>query len=220
MILHAITIQPVPLFTKAKDGCRPYVDVYSGDHMVYTSRNPDYYAIKLFKTQDGKVTIQLFDVAVRGDITIVLFHARQNLGRIVGIKIATLYFYSGFVPAQDTSIIFDKNDLDDAPDIGCSFRVCLNFSIASNQDDKKLDKNKACSWETQTSNRPCPSTLFENPREMDEILDHFKVAAALPKQVQLFCISLTCITNSFVTININTNSWATEPKKPGMPGIV
>ena len=34
LVLKSLTAQPVPLFTKARDGCRPYVEVYSNGAMV------------------------------------------------------------------------------------------------------------------------------------------------------------------------------------------
>ena len=34
LVLRSLLVQPVPLFTKARDGCRPYVEIYSNGAMV------------------------------------------------------------------------------------------------------------------------------------------------------------------------------------------
>lgn len=47
---------------------------------------------------------------------------------------------------------------------------------------KNLDKTKVCPWEADTGARPCPSSLFESPMEMDEILEQFRNAGALPRE--------------------------------------
>lgn len=175
LVLHSITIQPVPLFTKARDGCRPYVDVYSGGSLVCTTRNTEYYSIRLYNVAEGKVMIQFPNVIVRGDITIVMFHARQQLGRVIGIKIASIYFHSGFLPTDETSLIFGKSDMDDAPDIGGSFKALLNFEFANSKEEKSTNlKNHSYLWESKQSYKPSPSVLFESALEMEETLQNFR----------------------------------------------
>jgi hypothetical protein len=34
LVLRSLLVQPVPLFNKARDGCRPYVEIYSNGAMV------------------------------------------------------------------------------------------------------------------------------------------------------------------------------------------
>lgn len=37
LVLRSLLVQPVPLFTRARDGCRPYVEIYSNGAMVSNS---------------------------------------------------------------------------------------------------------------------------------------------------------------------------------------
>ena len=34
LVLRSLLVQPVPMFTRARDGCRPYVEIYSNGAMV------------------------------------------------------------------------------------------------------------------------------------------------------------------------------------------
>lgn len=52
--LVSLTIRPVPLFTKARDGCRPYVEVYNEDRLLLSTMH-DYERLHLFTVHEGKV---------------------------------------------------------------------------------------------------------------------------------------------------------------------
>ncbi|XP_015603021.1 cyclin-G-associated kinase [Cephus cinctus] len=176
LVLRSLLLQPVPLFTRAKDGCRPYVEIYSNGALVFSTRRPDYDEMKLFGIMEGKICLILGDATVRGDVTVVVFHARQQLGRVMGIKIASVYFHTGYVPLTESTLIFEKHNLDDAPEIGGKFRVVLNVMI-----DEDTGKSPAilAPWDADSSPKPSPDPLFGSTLEMEETLENFRTTTEL-----------------------------------------
>ncbi|KAL6259571.1 hypothetical protein P5V15_009489 [Pogonomyrmex californicus] len=171
LILRSVIIQPVPLFTRARDGCRPYIEIYSNGALVFTTKKANYEEMKLFGMMEGKVCLILGDAAVRGDVTLVIYHARQQLGRVIGIKIASVHFHTGYVPITESTMTFEKRDLDDAPEIGGKFRIVLNVMIG--EENSKLSRVPA-PWEAEMSVKPMPDPLFGSTLEMEETLENFR----------------------------------------------
>ncbi|KAG7212508.1 hypothetical protein KM043_012818 [Ampulex compressa] len=170
LILRSLLIQPVPLFTRAKDGCRPYIEIYSNGALVFSTKRPEYEEMRLFGMMEGKVCLILGDATVRGDVTIVIFHARQQLGRVIGIKIASMHFHTGYVPLTESALTFKKRDLDDIPEVGGKFRVVINVIIG--EENAKLARVPA-PWEAESS-APTPDPLFGSTLEMEETLENFR----------------------------------------------
>ncbi|XP_014481590.1 PREDICTED: cyclin-G-associated kinase [Dinoponera quadriceps] len=195
LVLRSITMQPVPRFTRAKDGCRPYVEVYCNGALVFTTRKPNYEEMRLFSMMEGKVRLKLGDVTVRGDITIIVYHARQQLGRVIGIKMTSLHFHTGymcFTESESTSecamspegamtsestwtsegtLTSEKCDLDDAPEVGGKFHMMLH--VVKTEENPKLSRIPA-PWEAETSVKPVPDPLFGSTLEMEETLENFR----------------------------------------------
>ncbi|XP_034946030.1 cyclin-G-associated kinase [Chelonus insularis] len=173
--LRSLLLQPVPLFTRAKDGCRPYVDIYSNGALVFSTKKAEYEDMKLFDMMEGKACLILGDATVRGDVTIVVFHARQQLGRVIGIKIASFHFHTGYISPSENTLTFEKQDLDDTPDVGGKFKIMLNVIIG--EENSKPSRIPA-PWEVEASNdqdlRPDP--LFGSTLEMEETLENFRTS--------------------------------------------
>lgn len=179
LVFRSVVIQPVPLFTRARDGCRPYIEIYSNGALVFTTKKAIYEEMKLFGMMEGKICLILGDAAVRGDVTIMIHHARQQLGRVIGIKIASLHFHTGYVPIIESALTFENRDLDDAPEIGGKFRIVLNVMIG--EENSKLSRVPA-PWEAETCVNLVPDPLFGSPLEMEETLENFRTALR-PKEI-------------------------------------
>ena len=119
----------------------------------------------------GKVSLALGNATVRGDVTLVIFHARQQLGRMIGIKIASVHFHTGYIPHTESELIFKKKDLDDAPEIGGNFSVILN--IAMSEENSKMARVPA-PWEAELHSEIEPDPLFGSTLEMEETLESFR----------------------------------------------
>lgn len=172
LVLRSLLIQPVPLFTRAKDGCRPYVEIYSNGALVFSTKRAEYEEMKLFSLMEGKVCLILGEATVRGDITIVVHHARQQLGRVIGIKMAAMHFHTGYVPLNESTLIFEKQDLDDTPEIGGNFRLVLNAMIG---EESGKTARVPSPWEVETAATPIPDPLFGSTLEMEETLENFRM---------------------------------------------
>ncbi|KAK7866852.1 hypothetical protein R5R35_006024 [Gryllus longicercus] len=174
--LVAITLQPVPLFTKVRDGCRPYVEVYQGDDRVLTTMQ-EYERMRLFNFTEGKATLPL-NVTVLGDVTVVLLHARQNLGGVMsqgrptGIKMAQFQFHTGFISDDDTTLRYTKSDLDELgnPDhYQDRFLVAMSVFVM----DEEKRPTKPMSWMKSNNFVPQLSVLFSTRIEQEECIDTF-----------------------------------------------
>ena len=73
-------MEPLPLYTKANDGVRPFVELYSGSRLAATSYK-DYNSLKLYTAAyDATDVVMEVDLMAMGDLTLVLYHGRQSLG--------------------------------------------------------------------------------------------------------------------------------------------
>ncbi|NWT48674.1 GAK kinase, partial [Chroicocephalus maculipennis] len=92
ILVRSIIMTPVPLFSKQRNGCRPFCEVYVGDERV-TTTSQEYDKMKEFKIEDGKAVIPL-GITVQGDVLIVIYHARSTLGgRLQAKGKNTLWIY-------------------------------------------------------------------------------------------------------------------------------
>jgi len=155
--------------------------------------------MKLFGMMEGKVCLILGDAAVRGDVTIIIHHARQQLGRVIGIKIASLHFHTGYVPITESALTFEKRDLDDTPEIGGKFRIGLNVMIG--EENSKLSRVPA-PWEAETCINLVPDPLFGSTLEMEETLENFRTASH-PEEVEYFVCFEQTYNNYYIYNSLN-----------------
>lgn len=146
--------------------------------------------MKLYSMMDGKVCLILGDATVRGDITMVVYHARQQIGRVIGIKIAALHFHTGYVSLTDSCLVFDKKDLDDTPEIGGKFKVTVNAMVG--EDSAKFSRAPA-PWEAEDAQngKLHPDPLFGSTLEMEETLENFRNASS--SDVRVGIVLCTCL---------------------------
>lgn len=114
--LATITLSPVPLFTKNRDGCRPYVEIYLGDQRLLSTLG-EYERMRVYHATENKVTLQL-NTTVCGDVTVIVYHARNTLGGVVqgrptGLKICQFQIHTGFIPEEETTLRLPRNQLDE-----------------------------------------------------------------------------------------------------------
>ncbi|KAI5739808.1 hypothetical protein M8J77_023654 [Diaphorina citri] len=159
--LNSITMQPVPLFNKLRDGCRPYVEVYQGDERILSTQL-EYERMTLFNITQGKVTLPL-NVTMLGDVTLVVFHARHVLGRPTGIKILQVQLHTGFIAGN--TLTFQMNELDDLSEgehyQSSHFQVSLALEMSPSPQPSPLP------WANHHSQRVpySPKVLFSSPNE-------------------------------------------------------
>ena len=125
-----VVIEPIPLFNKAGDGCRPYIEVYQGKERVISTVQ-DYARMKGYSVVSGdEAAVLPINVTVCGDITIIVNHARQVLGSIKPVKICQVQFHSSSLTAGRPSYEWRLSSLDcitEPARFSDDFKVVMNI---------------------------------------------------------------------------------------------
>lgn len=168
---------PVPLFTKVRDGCRPYIELYSENRCIMSSLQ-DYEKMRLYNIADGKCLLPI-NATVCGDVCVIVYHARHILGGVMtqgkatGIKICQIQLHTGYIPEEETSIRYPKSELDELSEgqdhYQQSFTVTLNVFVGDTE--RKLAQ--PAPWQTDQTERVA-DTMFTSQIEKDETIDNFK----------------------------------------------
>ncbi|XP_065208791.1 cyclin-G-associated kinase [Planococcus citri] len=176
--LTSVTLQPVPLFNKNKDGCRPYVEIYQGEDRILTTQQ-EYEKMVLFNVSHGKVSLPL-NVKVMDDVTVIVYHSRYVLGRPTGIKILQYQFHTTFL-SSDNSITCSKKDLDDLSE--GEFYQTDNFNIVLTFETLQSARTRDLPWENHLKNKYSPDILFTSKLEADELTDSFGTKAQVTEKM-------------------------------------
>ncbi|KAF5274004.1 hypothetical protein FQA39_LY01119 [Lamprigera yunnana] len=174
--LVSLQMHPLPLFTKVRDGCRPYVEVYSESRCVLSTLQ-EYERMKLYNITEGKCLLSL-NTNICGDVCILVYHARNILGGVMsqgkatGIKICQVQFHTGFICEEETSIKFIKSDLDSLADGNDHyperFTVTMNVFVS----DTERNPTQPPPWIKDCTKRNY-DVAFSSQLEKDEVVDNF-----------------------------------------------
>ncbi|XP_076353387.1 cyclin-G-associated kinase-like isoform X2 [Tachypleus tridentatus] len=175
--LLSIEMKPVPLFTKLRDGCRPFAEVYLGEERLVTT-SQEYEKIQHFNMADQHVVIPL-NVSVMGDITVMIHHARSTFGgkvqgKVTAIKILQFQLFTGFIPPDTGVLTLARKDLDcvEEPDrYPDGFTVTLRVEVESQE--QPCLSNKPPPWEGLDKLDLSPRILFFTEDEMESCLTQF-----------------------------------------------
>ncbi|XP_043652717.1 cyclin-G-associated kinase [Drosophila teissieri] len=167
--LVSLTCQPVPRMSKARDGCRIYMEVYCNGNLLLSTLQ-DYEMMRLYQVESGKIVLPI-NLTVCGDVTVVLFHARKGMVRPQGLKICQSQFNTGFIPEPETLITFTNKDLDDLPDSEqVTHRFCVSLSLAVTASESPPSRKPP--WLPAKPMRSS-AALFSSDLEYAEMVDNF-----------------------------------------------
>ncbi|KAM9251284.1 cyclin-G-associated kinase isoform 4-T4 [Cariama cristata] len=183
ILVRSIVMTPVPLFSKQRNGCRPFCEVYVGDERV-TTTSQEYDKMKEFKIEDGKAVIPL-GITVQGDVLIVIYHARSTLGgrlqaKMASMKMFQIQFHTGFVPRNATTVKFAKYDLD-ACDIQEKYPDLFQVNLEVEVEPRDRPSCEQPPWDSMNIKGLNPKILFSTREEQQEILSKFG-KPELPRQ--------------------------------------
>ncbi|XP_041251836.1 cyclin-G-associated kinase isoform X3 [Onychostruthus taczanowskii] len=183
ILVRSIVMTPVPLFSKQRNGCRPFCEVYVGDERV-TTTSQEYDKMKEFKIEDGKAVIPL-GITVQGDVLIVIYHARSTLGgrlqaKMASMKMFQIQFHTGFVPRNATTVKFAKYDLD-ACDIQEKYPDLFQVNLEVQVEPRDRPSCEQPPWDNMNVKGLNPKILFSTREEQQEILSKFG-KPELPRQ--------------------------------------
>ncbi|KAM6034448.1 cyclin-G-associated kinase isoform 2-T2 [Chlamydotis macqueenii] len=183
ILVRSIVMTPVPLFSKQRNGCRPFCEIYVGDERVATT-SQEYDKMKEFKIEDGKAVIPL-GITVQGDVLIVIYHARSTLGgrlqaKMASMKMFQIQFHTGFVPRNATTVKFAKYDLD-ACDIQEKYPDLFQVNLEVEVESRDRPSCEQPPWDNMNIKGLNPKILFSTREEQQEILSKFG-KPELPRQ--------------------------------------
>ncbi|XP_040093661.1 cyclin-G-associated kinase isoform X2 [Oryx dammah] len=176
ILVKAVVMTPVPLFSKQRSGCRPFCEVYVGDERV-TTTSQEYDKMRDFKMEDGKAVIPL-GVTVQGDVLIIIYHARSTLGgrlqaKVASMKMFQVQFHTGFVPRNAAAVKFAKYDLD-ACDIQEKYPDLFQVSLEVEVEPRDKPGREAPPWEGAGMRGLNPKILFSSREEQQDVLSKFE----------------------------------------------
>ncbi|KAM7326671.1 hypothetical protein ACRRTK_015149 [Alexandromys fortis] len=183
MLVKSVVMTPVPLFSKQRNGCRPFCEVYVGEERI-TTTSQEYDRMKEFKIEDGRAVIPL-GVTVQGDVLIIIYHARSTLGgrlqaKMASMKMFQIQFHTGFVPRNATTVKFAKYDLD-ACDIQEKYPDLFQVNLEVEVESRDRPSREAPPWENTSLRGLNPKILFSSREEQQDILSKFG-KPELPRQ--------------------------------------
>ncbi|KFV14619.1 Cyclin-G-associated kinase, partial [Tauraco erythrolophus] len=183
VLVRSIVMTPVPLFSKQRNSCRPFCEIYVGDERV-TTTSQEYDKMKEFKIEDERAVIPL-GITVQGDVLIVIYHARSTLGgrlqaKMTSMKMFQIQFHTGFVPQNATTVKFAKYDLD-ACDIQEKYPDLFQVNLEVEVDPRDRPSCEQPPWDNMNIKGLNPKILFSTREEQQEILSKFG-KPELPRQ--------------------------------------
>lgn len=168
--LASLTMKPIPLFTKLRDGCRPFVEVYVGEERVLSTCQ-DYDRIRHHNYAEKQATIPL-NADVAGDITIAVYHARSSFGKVTPFRICQIQLYTGFVAPGTKVLTFCKHEMDGIDEIERypeGFTVLLEVRQGE-QPSQRLNNG---AWVDLEHLETSAALLFVTDDEMEACVSHF-----------------------------------------------
>lgn len=177
-VIKSVTINGIPLFTKLRDGCRPFIEFYMGDLRI-SSTCTDYERIRVYnRLSDTRILFKDLKVTCdsRADLYLVMNHARSTIGsrmlqgaKMTAHPIFAVQFNLDFertVATGDQSIKFKLSQLDLVEELD---RFPREFSVVI---DLEFQGQGITDRELPQSEDD-PGLLFEDDQEFNEVTDIF-----------------------------------------------
>ena len=166
-----VVVEPVPLFNKAGDGCRPYVEVYQGKERVISTVQ-EYSRMKGYSVTSGDEAIVIpVNVTVCGDITIIVNHARQVLGSIKPVKICQVQLHSSSLTAGRPSYQWPLAQLDCVAEAA---RYSDGFQLVMNCETSEECSGRDVQWPDESASQ----LLFNSDQDYEMVMSLVPETAA------------------------------------------
>ncbi|XP_038056283.1 cyclin-G-associated kinase-like isoform X2 [Patiria miniata] len=173
--IKTVSLMPVPLYNKQRNGCRPFVELYIGEERIL-STSQEYEKMKGYVVEDGWAEISI-DRMIYGDVMCMVYHARSTFGgkvqgKVTAMKMFQFQFHAGFVPVGSQTIQFSKYDVDlmEQPD---KFPDLFNVTLRIEFLDRTAKPDKEPPWATFETQRITPKYCFSNKEEQDSVVSQF-----------------------------------------------
>ncbi|XP_066915198.1 cyclin-G-associated kinase-like [Clytia hemisphaerica] len=175
VFLKSFTMSTVPIFNKARTGCRPFIEIYEGDKRILSTAQ-EVEQMREYTQHDGKI---LFNTHIKicGDITIQVHHGRSTLGgkvqgKLTSINILTVQFHTGFLDKETPTIKFAMSQLDiqeSADKYPPSFGVVMNLKVTNETPDNTYTEP----WEKMNVEKLSPYGCFYSREEYWKLYEEY-----------------------------------------------
>ncbi|KFD71997.1 hypothetical protein M514_00408 [Trichuris suis] len=115
VLVSRISVSPVPIFNRMRNGCRPFVEIFSGGEQKLLSTCQEYDKIPFVDVSEASFSIP-FHLKFDSDATFVVSHARSTLGTKMQRKVSTIKMFqfqvhAGFLDPSKNTLTLELNDL-------------------------------------------------------------------------------------------------------------
>jgi len=157
-----LVLEPIPLFNKAGDGCRPYVELLQGKERVVTTLQ-EYSRMKGYSVISGDESATLpINMTLCGDVTITVNHARQALGSLKPVKICQVQFHTSSLTPGRPSYSWPLAQLDGLAELA---RYNDNFRLVMNCTTSEECSGKDMQWPDSTASM----LLFNSDQDYETV---------------------------------------------------
>lgn len=185
VIIKSIIMKGIPLFTKMRDGCRPFVEVFMNGDIRIASTSSDYEKLRPYTRGRDNIVIWK-DLSIqcdsKADIHVMVSHARSTLGskmlqsKMTAIRISSFQFnllfeHKGVV--GEHILKFDLNSLEGIEEndrYPRDFQLIVEFELQSGNTSQTSTKSKNFD-EFQSIYDPL--CIFSNEHELEECRELF-----------------------------------------------
>lgn len=173
--IKSVTMHPVPAFNKAKNGCRPFIEVYHGEQRILTTVQ-EIEKMRDYTLGDGKVSFPV-NLTLQGDVTIVVYHARSTLGgkvqgKVTSMRVFLLQFHTGFIKPSAQKLKYSRDEVDIAKDDEVKFTANFNVTLDISVDAEEVN-SLTHSWDTLKVDKLFPQVCFSTKDEFLECQEEF-----------------------------------------------
>ena len=179
----ALRVSPLPLFNRAKTGCRPFLELHvNGERALTTSQ--EYDKLPGFETTSGDTRLDLkIGMSVVGDVCLALFHARSTLGskvqgRFAGLPILRLAFHTALLQPGTKSLDFPLAQLDELDEDGSKYGEGFKVTLLVEVGEKERPLDELPAYASHDAKGLGPKLLTSDQEERELISRSLGIRAA------------------------------------------
>jgi len=182
-VVKSVLLSGVPLFTKMRDGCRPFLEVFMSGDVRIASTSTDYDKLRVYnRATDSRIHFKDLNMTTdsKVDLSFVISHARSSVGarvlqaKMTGVKMLTLHLNVDMERRTETgpqTLTFRANELDlEEPD-----RFPQQFVLTLEMEFE--GRNSGGEYPVSVHD---PGVFFETASDMDDFREEFPNVSAPP----------------------------------------
>ncbi|CAK9302564.1 unnamed protein product [Gordionus sp. m RMFG-2023] len=135
ILLKSLVLSHVPFFNKSKTGCRPFVEIWSGDVKIFTSLT-EIDSLRSYSYQEEIIHLNISAV-ISSDFLVCVYHAKSTsfATKLDAIKIFEFQLNACMMPRSVDHMTLKLNDIDTYESLDkfpSHFQVVINYESDQN----------------------------------------------------------------------------------------